>query len=169
MIACLDVDYRENLAVAACVLFEEWTDGLPAAEIAVPVPIVADYEPGQFYRRELPCLEAVLAKVACPLECVVVDGYVWLQDEQHPGLGAHLYASLTKRTPVVGVAKSKYAKAATQQHIIRGQSETPLFITSVGVDVERAAENVRSMHGEYRIPTLLKRVDSLCRTAPAEP
>ncbi len=26
MIACVDVDYRENEALAACVLFRDWTD-----------------------------------------------------------------------------------------------------------------------------------------------
>jgi hypothetical protein len=31
------------------------------------------------------------------------------------------------------------------------------------VDTHAAAEGVRSMHGEHRIPTLLMRVDQLCR------
>lgn len=164
MIACLDVDDRENLAVAACVLFEQWASEEPTAEITVPVLAVADYEPGYFYRRELPCLKAVLARVDRSLDCIVVDGYVWLDDEDHPGLGAHLYASLDERVPVVGVAKTQYAKATAQVPILKGQSATPLFITSAGVSVKSAAHDIRSMHGGYRIPTLLKRVDSLCRT-----
>jgi len=31
---------------------------------------------------------------------------------------------------------------------------------------EEAIRAVRSMHGDHRIPTLLRRVDGLCRAAP---
>jgi deoxyribonuclease V len=54
MIAYLDVDYRDPGAVAARVLFRAWTDASPASEVAVTIERVAPYEPGRFYRRELP-------------------------------------------------------------------------------------------------------------------
>ena len=38
-------------------------------------------------------------------------------------------------------------------------------LKSLGSDVEEAARCVGSMHGPYRIPTLLRQVDQLCRTA----
>ncbi len=38
-------------------------------------------------------------------------------------------------------------------------------LTAAGISPECAAEHVRAMHGPYRIPTLLKRIDSLCRNA----
>ena len=90
MIACVDVDYRDDGAVAACVLFAGWADETPAGEHVARVSEVAPYEPGQFYKRELPCLLAVLgpALEAGGLEAVVVDGYVWLHDEHTPGLVA---------------------------------------------------------------------------------
>jgi len=78
MIACVDVDYRDNGAVAACVLFRNWTDAEPACEHRCHLEQVEPYQPGQFYKRELPCLLAVLARAAQPLETVVIDGYVWL-------------------------------------------------------------------------------------------
>ncbi len=31
MIACVDVDYRDSAAVAACVLFRDWTDASSCA------------------------------------------------------------------------------------------------------------------------------------------
>ena len=91
MIACVDVDYRDDHAVAACVLFRDWLDAEPAAEWTHRVAPVAPYQPGQFYRRELPCLLAVLAPRLGEVGTVVVDGYFWLRDEHSPGLGAQRF------------------------------------------------------------------------------
>jgi deoxyribonuclease V len=163
MIACVDVDYRDAGAVAACVLCRGWTDAHPAGELVERVAEVADYQPGAFYRRELPCLLSVLDKVAEPLETVVVDGYVWLHDQNTPGLGARLYEALGRIIPVVGVAKTRFRSAGAARPLLRGDSQRPLYVTAAGLDSGTAAEHVRSMHGRYRIPTLLRRVDQLCR------
>ena len=76
MIACLDVDYRDSHAVAACVLIPEWHASRPAAEWTTIVNDVAPYEPGAFYKRELPCLLATLAQSPHPIDVVVIDAYV---------------------------------------------------------------------------------------------
>ncbi|HYH68074.1 MAG TPA: endonuclease V [Urbifossiella sp.] len=125
---------------------------------------VADYEPGSFYRRELPCLLGVLALGPRP-DVVVVDGYVWLAGDV-PGLGAHLHAALGG--VVVGVAKTRFASAAAVE-VCRGASRSPLFVTAAGAAAEVVAAWVAKMHGPYRVPTLLKRVDALARTAPQNP
>ena len=91
MIACVDVDYRNENAVAACVIFRQWTDAEPTNEYAVQVTQIAPYQPGQFYVRELPCLLTVLEQVTEPLSMIVVDGSVWLDDSHRAGLGAKLY------------------------------------------------------------------------------
>jgi deoxyribonuclease V len=161
MLICVDVDYRDPGAVAAGVLFGAWADAAPAAERVVHVGRVQPYEPGQFYKRELPCLLAVLGTVAEPIEVVVVDGYVWLGPEQRLGLGAHLYDALGGRTAVVGVAKTRFASPARQ--VSRGGSARPLYVSAVGIDPDEAACCVAAMHGPYRLPTLLRRVDRLCR------
>jgi deoxyribonuclease V len=165
VLACLDVDYRGDGAVAACVLFRDWTDAAPAAEVDCLIGHVEPYVPGQFFRRELPCLLAVLGAVREPLETVVIDGYVWLKDEHTPGLGAHLFETLGGSVPVVGVAKTRFASAAAARPVRRGGSDKPLFVSAAGMDLDDAAERVREMHGAYRIPSLLKRVDTLCRSA----
>ena len=134
-----------------------------AGELVERISPVAPYEPGQFYRRELPCLLAVLGQVRQPLETVVVDGYVWLRDENTPGLGGHLYEALGKSIPVIGVAKTQFLSAGAAKPILRGNSQRPLFVTAAGIDLETAMRHVQSMHGPFRIPTLLKRVDQLCR------
>lgn len=169
MLACVDVDYRDPDALAACCLFAAWDDGAPARELTAWVTGVAAYEPGRFYKRELPCLLAVLGQVSEPLDLVVVDSYVWLDDEDHPGLGAHLYRALDGRVPVVGVAKTRYASATTARAVQRGVGHNPLFVTAAGVDVGQAAAWVQAMHGDCRVPTLLRRVDRLARETPSPP
>ena len=165
MLACVDVDYRGQGAVAACVLFRDWADHLPAGEHVERIDEVAPYRPGEFYLRELPCLLAVLRRVSEPLEAVLVDGYVWLSGEGAPGLGGHLYEALGFSIPVVGVAKSAFAGAPQARAVYRGGSRRPLYVTAAGLDVDSAARHVEAMHGPFRIPTLLRRVDQLCRRA----
>lgn len=162
VIAIVDVDYRDDHAVAACVLAHDWTDSQPYAELVETIADVKPYVPGQFYRRELPCLLAVLWKIPDP-DVVVIDGYVWLGPNQ-PGLGAHLHDAMNQIPAVIGVAKTRFRSAdAVATPIRRGKSKTPLWITSAGVDPQTAADAIRSMHGAHRIPTLIKRADRLCR------
>lgn len=164
MFAALDVDYKNNQAQAACVLFQQWTDDASAAEWTESHAPIEEYRPGLFYQRELPCLLAVLKKVPATLEGIVVDGYVWLNDETRPGLGAHLYQALDQTVPVIGVAKTHFLGSQATRPLLRGASRRPLFISAAGIDLDTACRHIASMHGPYRIPTLLKRVDQLART-----
>ena len=78
LLACVDVDYRGERAVAAAILFLDWGAAQPVNELVVPIAAVAPYRPGAFYERELPCVLAVLRRSSWPLAAVVVDGYVGL-------------------------------------------------------------------------------------------
>jgi len=166
MIACLDVAYHDLEANAAAVLFHSWDDAAGRREIVTRVPAPADYRPGQFFLRELPCLLALVELIEEPLETLVVDGYVWLGEGKLPGLGAHLYAALDGTTSVIGVAKSSFAGATVAVPVLRGGSQRPLLVTAAGMDVHVAADHIASMHGRHRIPTLLKRADQLSRCWP---
>jgi deoxyribonuclease V len=161
MFACLDVDYRPDGAVAACLLFQTWSASDSAAEYVQAIAHVEPYQPGEFYRRELPCLLSVLADLRESLETIVIDGYVWLAEEK-PGLGAYLYEALGQQIPVVGVAKTRFA-GATAESVHRGGSRRPLYVSAAGLDPRTAAGYIQAMHGAYRVPTLLRRVDQLCR------
>ncbi len=165
VIACVDVDYRSDHAAAACVLLRAWGDAEPAERLVARVDRVEPYEPGAFYKRELPCLLAVLGRVRAPLACVVVDGYVWLDALGRRGLGAHLYDSLGGAVAVVGVAKKPFGEGSFAEPVSRGASATPLWVTAAGMARDAAAERLRAMHGPYRIPTVLTLVDRLCRDA----
>jgi deoxyribonuclease V len=165
VIAALDVSYGARVAAAACVLFDRWEDAAPKDTRVALLTEVAPYEPGAFYRRELPCLRAVLAQVGAPLSAIVVDGYVFLSADGRPGLGAHLFEALDRSTPVVGVAKTSFTGAAFAEPVLRGESARPLYVTAAGIDAVVAAGLIRAMHGPHRLPTLLQRVDRLSRDA----
>jgi deoxyribonuclease V len=166
MRACLDVAYAPDGVGAACLLFREWTDSEEAGHVLACSDTAAPYEPGLFYRRELPHLLAVLGRVRLPLQSIAIDGYAWLGPAR-PGLGVHLYEALGRSVPIVGVAKTRFRSSSSDiaVRVFRGESRRPLLVTSAGVDASIAAEWVRSMHGRSRIPTLLRRVDQLSRSA----
>ncbi|EEF60829.1 endonuclease V [Pedosphaera parvula] len=163
MIACLDVHYEGATAFAAGIVFQEWVDAFPYEEEVIEVSNIQPYQPGQFYLRELPCLLAVL-KALPAVQTVIIDGYVWLDNKGKPGLGAHLHQALNEKIPVIGVAKTPFQGADGSCELLRGKSKRPLYITAAGMDPGVATQYIRSMHGQFRIPTLLKRVDQLART-----
>lgn len=159
---CVDVQYSEGRATVAGVLFPNWDDPVPFDEITICTGVPSDYEPGAFYKRELPCILELLAQVRQPPNLVVIDGYVWLGSSR-PGLGYHLFAALEEQTPVVGIAKNRFHGLTEATEVFRGGSERPLFVTAEGVDREEVSGSIGRMHGDHRIPTLIKRADQLCR------
>jgi deoxyribonuclease V len=66
---------------------------------------------------------------------------------------------------VIGVAKTPFRGDTWSTPVLRGQSKNQLHVTSVGIDSSQAAARVAAMHGEHRIPTLLKLADRLARDA----
>jgi deoxyribonuclease V len=162
MIAAVDVSYHTDRTIAAAVLFPDWASDTAVAQVCHTLQKALHYEPGHFYRRELPGLLQVLNTMENQFDTVVIDGYVWLASRK-AGLGRHLHMALGGHVPVVGVAKSQFKGAQQAQQVFRGRSRRPLFVTAAGMDVLMAASHVRSMHGPYRIPTMLKLVDRICR------
>lgn len=159
----LDVDYNgDKNATVACLGFEDWGDEKALYTKTYFVEPIEPYEAGSFYKRELPCLLEALKNLN-DIECVVVDGYVWLGEITHAGLGMHLYDALEKKIPIIGVAKNFFTNTPKACELLRGESKKPLYITSVGMELEEAKEAILAMHGKYRFPTLLKEVDSVCR------
>lgn len=64
---------------------------------------------------------------------------------------------------MIGVAKTHFHSATAVRPVLRGDSERPLYTTAVGMDLDQACRHIQGMHGEFRIPTLLKQVDQLAR------
>jgi deoxyribonuclease V len=103
----------------------------------------------------------VLGDVGHHLSLVIIDGYVDLDPQGRPGLGAHLYTDLN--VPVIGVAKTAFRTASHAIAVRRGDARRPLYITSAGMPADRAAVLIAGMAGRYRLPDALRRVDALAR------
>ncbi|MBI5444128.1 MAG: endonuclease V [Deltaproteobacteria bacterium] len=167
MNAILDVHYRGANASVACVQFAGWDDAEPSRVRVSAVSTPSDFVPGRFFERELPCLLHALALEAERFEAIVVDGYGHLDTPSGKGLGAHLADAVPYPVAVVGVAKTPFRLAARFVPVFRGRSRRPLFVSSVNRADEAAAALVlvEKMHGDFRIPTLLKLADRLSRGA----
>lgn len=166
MIACIDVQYSESEATrphayAAIVAFDSWRSSVPTEHHVIAIQDVAPYESGAFYKRELPCILAALETLTQTPDIVIVDGYVWL-GEDRPGLGAKLYEARSDLQAVVGVAKTHFT-GTTADPVVRGDSKRPLWVSEIGREPLHAALRVAEMHGAFRLPTMLRLVDQLCR------
>jgi len=161
MFAAADVHYPSSGgARAALVLATDATYSTIVSEKTVLVEHVAPYQPGEFYLRELPPLRAVLADVE-HLDLLIIDGYVTLDPDGRPGLGAYAHAEFA--VPVIGVAKTRFAPATHAIPVLRGSAARPLYVTSAGIRPADAADLVRTMTGKYRLPDALRRADALAR------
>jgi deoxyribonuclease V len=123
---------------------------------------ISPYQPGRFFARELPAIRAVMADTG-DVDLLVIDGYVDLDPDGRPGLGAHLHAQVA--VPVIGVAKTAFRTATHAVAVHRGTATRPLYVTAVGVRIDQAAALVADMSGQHRIPDALRRVDWLARNA----
>jgi deoxyribonuclease V len=167
MILAVDVDYRDDKAIVAGVSFNQWSDDKPAKEWVIQVSSPAAYVPGQFYRRELPCILALLKQIDEVPAYILIDGYVYLGRDKKPGLGQYLFEALPDDTVVIGVAKKRFKNTPEGTEIYRGKSKRPLYVTAAGIDEAEARQLILGMYGHYRIPVLLKRADQLCRQTSA--
>ena len=150
-------------ARAAAVLATDAAFAHVLAERTAIIAQVPACRPGEFYRRELPPLQAVLYGLS-GLGLLVIDGYADLDPSGRTGLGAHAHAEFA--IPVIGVARSRFRTATHAVPVVRGSSVRPLFVTAAGMPAADAADLVRHMAGRYRLPDALRRADTLARADP---
>ena len=165
MILAFDTYYFDQKAKTICLEFAEWNEDKNFKVHSEIIDNVEEYIPGEFYKRELPCILSLLKQIdLSTIEVIVVDGFVYLNDENKYGLGGYLYEKLNKQIPIIGVAKTNFASIEkNKKALYRGESKKPLYITSIGIDLDEAYKKVESMAGEYRFPTLLKELDRLTK------
>lgn len=163
-VLAIDVHYRENIAKAVGVLFH-WHNEKPEQIITEYVRDVADYIPGEFYKRELPCIMKLLEKIdLSKVSAIIIDGYVFTDNARTSGLGGKLFAELEAAIPVIGVAKTLFSgNSKTVVEIIRGESINPLYVSAIGYYLETAAMNVAMMKGKHRMPVILQELDRLTK------
>jgi deoxyribonuclease V len=185
----IDTYYYKDRAKTVGVIFNEWTDDSPEKIITswLSSDKYGPYIPGEFYKRELPCIMNLLDKVPDILDydAIILDGLARLPiiNESDPveGLGVHLEKALDEKYPnfrnnnphdkdkiygpaIIGVAKSPFSGCDKDSGIVklyRGQAKTPLYINTTWFkeSASKAGENIKSMAGDYRIPKLLKILD----------
>lgn len=161
MVVALDVNYRGSTAKSVAVLFD-WSNATASKFFFCNLKKVEDYIPGQFYKRELPCLLEVLKHADLNnVNAIIVDGYVYIDDKNTYGLGGHLWKALYEKIPIIGVAKTKfYNNKNNVVEVYRGSSKNPIFVSSIGIDILLAANHIKNMAGAYRIPAVLKQLDN---------
>ncbi len=160
-----DVYYYENKAKTVAVCFKNWSDVQPDRVYSEILENVEEYQPGKFYKKELPCIISLLKQINIEnITEIIVDSFVILDDKGKNGLGGYLYEHLERKIPVIGVAKSDFVQnKINKQEIYRGLSKKPLYISALGIGLELASKNILNMEGEYRMPTLLKYLDTMTK------
>lgn len=161
-IACFDVYYYESYAKACCIVFVSSSEEEIICEHCRTVEPINDYVSGEFYKRELPCILSVYNFIKMDIDIIIIDGFVML-DKGKKGLGAYLYDSLNRRTPVIGVAKTLFSECESYSEVYRGISKKPLYVSSIGIDLKFSSNLIKNLKGKNRTPDVLKRVDQLTR------
>lgn len=125
MILVVDAHYSADKAMVAGVVFENWPNETPQKEYVSLMEGVADDEPGRFFKRELPCLLKLIVDYALKPDCMIVDGYVFLDGHSKAGLGKHLYDALNGETAVMGVTKKPFKDIDARMKFIGGRAAIP--------------------------------------------
>ena len=163
MVVIIDVDYNnKNQGHAVGVIADNILSDKELGYVSAVVDNVGDYIAGQFYKRELGCVNAILSRLdLSDIDCIVVDGFADFGTDRY-SLGSHVFFNYG--IPVIGIAKKWYPDCYIQNtEVYRGTSKRALHVTSKGVELDKAKDLVMNMYGEYRLPYLTKLADSLCR------
>ena len=97
MILAVDVDYRDRGASIAGIAFENWEDENESGIFKSQLHGIEEYVPGEFFRRELPCILKLIQEHNINPDIIIVDGFVHLAGQNKPGLGMHLYNVLNEK------------------------------------------------------------------------
>ena len=161
----VDSYYEGDTAYNVGVVFRDLKDSQPLEIIKTETHNLSPYIPGEFYKRELPGILSILEKIELPeFDTIILDGFYKLYDgkEIRPGLGMKLEEALGEHVhsdlSIWCIAKSDFIMTSEISELVRRGKETkkPLYVQAsrglVGV-------LVKEMHGEHRIPTILKILD----------
>lgn len=165
MILAIDTYYFDNKAKTVCLIFKDWNSSVYKNSLTEITNNIENYISGEFYKRELPCIISLISKLdVTKIKFIIIDGFVYLDDNGKLGLGGYLYENISGKIPIIGVAKTDFKSLTKNKQLVcRGKSKKPLYITSVGINSDTAADKIKTMSGDYRIPTLLKELDKLTK------
>lgn len=127
MILAVDVHYRDSTAIVAGVAFNSWLDSKPEIFYKSSVKDVLEYSSGAFYKREMPCILALLEEHKLVPNTIVIDGHVYLDDSKKPGLGKYLFDNFEGSINVIGVAKKGFIGLGDDHKVLRGIVRSPFI------------------------------------------
>lgn len=79
----LDVGYKNNVAKVVGGFFNNWEDDKLIRISHKIVENINEYVPGEFYKRELPCILEFLKDYDLEqIQCIIIDGFIFLDDNQ---------------------------------------------------------------------------------------
>ncbi len=143
-------------ATAAAVVFDDWATFEATKTVSLKIDHVEKAAKGELDLRELPWLIQLMNANALQPEIIVFDGFVFLDPQETPGLGKHLFDALGGRVPVIGASKTAMKDTPAQFEVYREDETPPLVVTCAGIDLGAAKARLRTMHGKKRMPTLMK-------------
>jgi hypothetical protein len=175
MIVAFDTYYYEGFSYTVAGAFETWSsEKVKYYVCSRRKGIDSEYKPGELYKRELPCIMQCLEKINVDtISCIVIDGFVWVVNdngERVPGLGKRLQDAIVEKyqhhLSIVGIAKNPYFENIPNcREVLRGKSDKPLYVTCTeDFFTEHYADEVKLMFGEFRIPDIIKAIDTKTRT-----
>lgn len=174
MIVAFDTYYYGGFSYTVAGVFEHWqSEKVKYFVCSRRTGIDAEYKPGELYKRELPCIMQCLEKINVDnISSIVVDGFCWVVDdkgERVPGLGKRLQDAVLEKyehhISVIGIAKNPYhATIPNCKEVTRGGSAKPLYVTCTeDFFTEHYADEIKLMFGEYRMPEIIKSIDTKTR------
>ena len=154
----MDVHLQGDTALVAAVAFDDWAAFEGTKNYALRIDHVEKPVKGELDLRELPWLVQLIDANGLQPEAILFDGFVHLDAQETPGLGRRLHDTLGGRSAVIGVSKSLFKGSDTPDQfcVFREDETPPLVVTCAGIDLGAAKARVRMMHGQKRVPTLMK-------------
>ncbi|MCW1968987.1 MAG: endonuclease V [Anaerolineae bacterium] len=157
-----DVQYEQKIGYAAGICFQRLQSQSVDFVVTAILQPVAEYKPGEFYQRELPCLIELIKKLETLPKIIFIDGYVWLQNDQL-ALGGRLYEYLDRKVIVIGIAKSFLRIAGENISMYYKSSHRPIYISAAGLSLDDAMQCVKEMPYQGHLPLMMKYADIAAR------
>lgn len=111
MILAFDTYYYGETAKSVCLCFNNWLDSEPVTTYEEIICGISEYEPGLFYKRELPCIMSFLKKVELTcIEFVIIDGYAILDDYGKKGWVTYCLKSLKGEFQLLDLRKQNFTE-----------------------------------------------------------
>ncbi len=162
----IDVYYEGDIAFVAGVAFSDYSQTDPDRVYYSELKVPGDYEPDEYYKRELPCIIKLIDEHDLSPHVIIIDGYTHLDGVNKWELGDPLsnhFFQNDQEIAVIGVAKTPSRDTPKDREVFRGNNSKALYVQATGLDNDFSRKIISGMSGDHRLPALLRLVDKLCR------